>query len=96
MTLYKQFLNHSISFRDAHLSIELVELLAPELPRDDLVQVLRRLGRRSSLALGQLLLLGLPLLDAVRDVDADALGAEVPATDVAGDRHRHWGLRVTM
>ena len=39
------------------------------------------------MALGQLLLLGLPLLDTVRDVDGDALGAEVSAADVA--RHRH-------
>ena len=39
------------------------------------------------MALGQLLLLGLPLLDTVRDVDGDALGAEVSAADVAGHRH---------
>ena len=39
------------------------------------------------MALGQLLLLGLPLLDTVRDVDGDALRAEVSATDIAGDWH---------
>ena len=61
-----------------------------------LVEVLRGAGWRPPLLLRQLLLLRLPLLDAVRDVDADALGAEVPAADVAGDRHRHWGLTVTM
>ena len=33
-------------------------------------------------------LLGLPLLDAAGEVDADAAGAEVSAADVAGDR-RH-------
>ena len=31
-------------------------------------------------------LLGLPLLDAAGEVDADAAGAEVSAADVAGDR----------
>ena len=48
-----------------------------------------------NLLLGQLLLGGLPLLDAVGDVDGDRLGAEVPAADVARDRHLqplHWQL----
>ena len=40
-----------------------------------------------NLLLGQLLLGGLPLLDAVGDVDGDALGAKVSAADVA--RHGH-------
>ena len=41
-----------------------------------------------NLLLGQLLLGGFPLLDAVWDVDRDGLGAKVSATDVA----RHWHL----
>ena len=41
----------------------------------------------SSSYLRQLLLLRLPFLDAVGDVYGDALGAEVSATDVAGDWH---------
>ena len=48
-----------------------------------------------NLLLGKLLLGGLPLLDAVGDVDGDRLGAEVPAADVARDRHLqplHWHL----
>ena len=48
-----------------------------------------------NLLLGQLLLGGLPLLDAVGDVDGDRLGAKVPAADVARDRHLqplHWHL----
>ena len=39
------------------------------------------------MTLGQLLLFRLPFLDTVGDVDGDALGPEVSATDVARDRH---------
>ena len=39
------------------------------------------------MTLGQLLLFRLPFLDTVWNVDGDALGPEVSATDVARDRH---------
>jgi len=66
-----------------------------DLSRDDPVQVDRRGRGRSSLALGQLLLLHLPLLDAAGDVDGDAPAAKVPPTDVAGDGHAG-GLKGTV
>ena len=69
------------------LSIELVELLPPELSRDHLVEIDRSRGGRSSLTLWKLFLLIFPLLDTIRDVDGDALGAKVSAADVA--RHGH-------
>ena len=69
------------------LSIELVELLPPELSGDHLVEIDWSRGGRSSLTLWKLFLFIFPLLDAVRDVDGDALGAKVSAADVA--RHGH-------
>ena len=69
------------------LSIELVELLPPELSGDHLVEIDGSRGGRSSLTLWKLFLFIFPLLDAVRDVDCYALGAKVSAADVA--RHGH-------
>ena len=69
------------------LSIELVELLPPELSRDHLVEIDWCRGGRSSLTLWKLFLLIFPLLDAVGNVDGYALGAKVSAADVA--RHGH-------
>ena len=69
------------------LSIELVELLPPELSRDHLVEIDGSRGGRSSLTLWKLFLLIFPLLDTIRDVDGDALGAKVSAANVT--RHGH-------
>ena len=66
-----------------HLSIKLVELLPLELSGDHLVQIDRSRGGRSSLTLRKLFLFIFPLLDAVGDVDSNALGAKVSAADVA-------------
>ena len=76
-----------------HLSIKLVELLPLELSGDHLVQIDRSRGGRSSLTLWKLFLFIFPLLDAVGDVDSNALGAKVSAADVAGHGHGQWSLR---
>ena len=74
-----------------HLSIKLVELLPLELSRDHPVQIDRSRGRRSSLTLWKLFLFIFPLLDAVGDVDSNALGAKVSAADVTRHGHGHSG-----
>ena len=74
-----------------HLSIKLVELLPLELSGDHLVQIDRSGGGRSSLTLWKLFLFIFPLLDAVGNVDSDALGAKVSAANVARHGHGHSG-----
>ena len=78
-----------------HLSIKLVELLPLELSGDHLVQIDRSRGGRSSLTLRKLFLFIFPLLDAVGDVDCNALGAKVSAADVTRHGHGHSGAGVT-
>ena len=78
-----------------HLSIKLVELLPLELSGDHLVQIDRSGGGRSSLTLWKLFLFIFPLLDAVGNVDSDALGAKVSAANVARHGHGHSGAGVT-
>ncbi len=70
-----------------NLQIFILILLYLDLPRDDPVEVDGWRGWRPALALGQPLLLGLPLLEAAGDVDGDATAPKVSPADVAGDGH---------
>ena len=54
---------------------------------DNFVKVLGSRGERPPLLLGEFLLLSFPFLLTARQMDPNTPGAEVSATDVAGDRH---------
>ena len=61
------------------------QFLPTDLTVENPLEVLRLPGQVSSLSAGQFLLLSLPFLLTLGDVDPNTPGTEVPATDVARD-----------